>query len=66
MPNITEIIGGAGGDGTATGLAQITRWAGDDQIATELARMACVASGRVVSTAHGTGRWEIATGFSVF
>jgi hypothetical protein len=56
MPNITEIIGGAGGDGTATGLAQITRRAGDQQIATELAEMACVASGRVVSTAHGTGR----------
>lgn len=56
MPNITEIIGGTGGDGTVTELAQITRRDGDQQIATELVQMVYVASGRVVSTAHGTGR----------
>jgi hypothetical protein len=56
MPNITEIVGGAGMDGTATELAQITLRDGDQQIATELAQLSYVASGRVVSTAYGTGR----------
>lgn len=54
MQNITE-IGGVGEGGIATQLAQITRRTEDQQIATELAQIATVASGRVVSTAYGTG-----------
>jgi hypothetical protein len=63
MQNIMEIVGGAGGGGIATELAQITRRTG---IATGIAQIAHVASGRIVSAARGTGRQEIATGFSEF
>jgi len=66
MPNITEITGGDGGSGIATQLAQITRRTGDHQLVTELAQIAHVARGRVVSTAHGIGGQEIGTGFSEF
>jgi len=61
MPKTAEIAGGAGGGGIAMELAQTTR---GQQIATELAQMAYVVSGRFVSTAHGTRRQEIAIRFS--
>jgi hypothetical protein len=61
VPDIMEITGvGTGGGEIATELAQITR---DEQFAPELAQMAHVSGGWVVS-AHGTGRQEIAEGFS--
>jgi len=66
MPKITEITGGDGGIGIATQLARITRRLGDQQLVTELAQIVDVASGRVVSTAHGFGGQQIATGLSVF